>query len=291
MYWTYALLGASILAVWAPSLNLLNRRNLPPWIPLFSLSVVVGLASGILTYVAAFEIAALAALTWYSRQAPSQSIRAVLLVLCAAIALAMALHLLPGFENPKLYDGVQLSENAPPLTKTLSFDKGAAGLLLLVAFTPRIRSWNEVRSLAAPSLIVTLLTTAVVIGAAVAIGYVRPDPKLPVFALGFLAANLLFTCVSEEVFFRGIVQERLTAFLSRTRLSRWTPAIVVALLPALFAAAHVGGGAQYVALAGLSGLGYAVAYAVTRRVEPAILAHFSVNTVHFLFFTYPSAVN
>jgi membrane protease YdiL (CAAX protease family) len=41
-------------------------------------------------------------------------------------------------------------------------------------------------------------------------------------------------------------------------------------------------------LAGLAGLGYAVVYQRTMRLEMSVLAHFTVNAVHFLLFTYPA---
>jgi membrane protease YdiL (CAAX protease family) len=34
--------------------------------------------------------------------------------------------------------------------------------------------------------------------------------------------------------------------------------------------------------------GYASAFAVTRRIEAAILTHFAFNAVHFVAFTYPA---
>ena len=40
----------------------------------------------------------------------------------------------------------------------------------------------------------------------------------------------------------------------------------------------------------VAGLGYSIAYAATRRVEAAVLAHFAVNATQFLGFTYPYLV-
>jgi uncharacterized protein len=37
----------------------------------------------------------------------------------------------------------------------------------------------------------------------------------------------------------------------------------------------------------LAGLGYALAFRASGRIEMAILAHFSLNAVHFLLLTYP----
>lgn len=40
--------------------------------------------------------------------------------------------------------------------------------------------------------------------------------------------------------------------------------------------------------AGLAGLGRAVAYERTRRIEAPMLAHFGLNATHWLWFTYPA---
>jgi len=37
-------------------------------------------------------------------------------------------------------------------------------------------------------------------------------------------------------------------------------------------------------LATLAGVGYGLAHACTRRIEPAILTHFAVNTAHYFLF-------
>jgi membrane protease YdiL (CAAX protease family) len=97
---------------------------------------------------------------------------------------------------------------------------------------------------------------------------------------------LLWTCVLEEGFFRGVVQERLAAWppiAARPALR----ALPVAVAAALFGLTHLPGGAVYAALAALAGLGYGWAYARTRRIEAAIAAHFTLNAAHFLTFSYP----
>ena len=49
-------------------------------------------------------------------------------------------------------------------------------------------------------------------------------------------------------------------------------------------------GADAEVVAMIAGVGYGVAYAITGRVEAAIVAHFTLNSIHFLGFTYPYAV-
>ena len=59
-------------------------------------------------------------------------------------------------------------------------------------------------------MVMILATAAAVLSAAVITGYVRPEIKLPSITLEFLATNLFFTCIAEEAFFRGLIQERMT---------------------------------------------------------------------------------
>jgi membrane protease YdiL (CAAX protease family) len=97
--------------------------------------------------------------------------------------------------------------------------------------------------------------------------------------------NLFFVCLSEEAFFRGFIQRELSAALRGTRFGA---AIAVAVSAGLFGLAHFGGGMSYVVLATAAGLGYAIVYQRTRSIEMSMLAHFALNTVHFLLFTYPA---
>lgn len=55
----------------------------------------------------------------------------------------------------------------------------------------------------------------------------------------------------------------------------------------LFGAAHFPGGIDYVLFAVIAGFGYGLAYRYGGGLLGAILAHFLLNTTHFLLFTYP----
>jgi membrane protease YdiL (CAAX protease family) len=119
----------------------------------------------------------------------------------------------------------------------------------------------------------------------VAAGAVQVDVKLPERFWVFLSINLLFTCVAEEAFFRGVIQERVTSALGERR---WAVPVSVALSAVLFGLAHAGGGVAVVAVSTIAGIGYAAAYARSRSIESAVLAHFLLNAIHFVGFTYPS---
>lgn len=281
---SFALLGPSIFAVWLPAIPVPAWRPVPPWVLLFAAAVIAGMFTGVLQWPGALSLVALAALAWTSRNAENKTLRVVATLAVIVLALALALHAVPGFKNPLLIDAVRFSADSAPFTQYANFDKGAVGLLLLALMAPHVTSLGDLRRIARPSLLAALMTVLVVLGVAVALGYVRWDPKWPPEALTFLAVNLLFTCVAEEAFFRGVIQEKLTQGLERLPHLAWLPVVISTVL---FALAHARGGLPLILLAGLAGLGYSLAYARTRRVEAAVLVHFAVNAIHFLGFSYP----
>jgi len=160
----------------------------------------------------------------------------------------------------------------------------AVGLILLAFLCKRaetVSDWREVLRRTAP---IALITTVIVIVTAVASGFVRPEFKLSSFTPTFLATNLLFTCVAEETFFRGFLQDRLAPSLGRIRFGG---PIAIFCSGILFGLTHVGGGMNYTLLATLVGIGSAYAYSATQRIEAPIMTHFTLNAVHFIGFTYP----
>lgn len=282
---TFALLALAIVLAWAPPLRLGDRRA-PAWTLAFAAACAAGAVASpsVLAPPALAALAVLAALAWAGAAAPRH--RCVLSALAALLALAMSLHLLPGFHPVLLFQDVKLTPDAAPFTLGLGFDKAAAGLLLLAAFAPRATTWRQFAS-QWPTIAAAAVATAVVsIGIALAAGYVRFAPKWPDAAPAFLVANLLFTCVAEEAFFRGLIQERLMRLAETRRQPAWNW-IAIAVSTGLFGLAHAGGGATWLLVATVAGLGYALVYARTRTIEGAILVHFAVNAAHFLAFTYP----
>ena len=280
MFATVALLAASICAVWAPPIRL-RRVVAPPWALLFISALVSGLVYGLITPTGLAALGLLAGACVLAQHAWDPRTRAALTAIAGVIAVTLALHIVPGFNNPVVLSAVMVSDGAPPFTQYASVDKAAAGLLILVFFCCLSTTAEHWRAAAFPTVLGVCVTPFVVISAALIGGYVAFDPKFPRFSASFLVINLLFTCVAEEAFFRGLLQERLSR---RWPQAQW-PVITASAL--LFGIAHFAGGAWTVALATLAGLAYALVYAVTRRIEAPILTHFAVNAVHFFGFTYP----
>lgn len=280
---THLLLAAAVLAAWCPPMRVSPRRTLPAWAALLVAATAAGLAQGFVQWQGAAALAAMAGVGLAAQRTTRPALRGGLTLVALWLALAFALHAVPGFRNPAVVQGAVLGEGAAPYTLWLNFDKAAAGLLLLACFVPRAATgadWSHVFRTAALVLPPTLL---LVFGTAAGLGIVAWDPKLPAFVVTFLVANLLFTCVAEEAFFRGVIQARLAGWSE----ARWWVRVVVGVSAVLFGLAHAAGGPPLVLLATLAGLGYALAFAHGRQVEASILAHFGFNVVHLLCVTYP----
>lgn len=278
---TYGLLLVSVLSLW------ITRTA---WVVALLLAIVAGYASGVLSGLAALFIALFAALcVTYGRLKSAPRTVGVRIGQAAsalgilAVATLLGMHALPGFHNFRAARNVVLSPGATPYTLYLNFDKTVAGLLILgLLYQPFLRhakDWALAVRRAAPLIV---LNIAVLIVFALALGYLRFDPKLPQLFWLWAPVNLFFTCLSEEALFRGFIQRELAGISS----SRIPP---IAASGILFGLAHFAGGWTYVGLATLAGLGYAWIFQRTQRIEMSILAHFLLNATHFLLLTYPSA--
>jgi uncharacterized protein len=282
----FLLLALAIVLVWLPPLRLGDRR-LPLWTLAFGGACIAGALTPsppVLAPPALAGLTGLAALAWAGAAAPTW--RGTLTTSAAVLALALSLHLLPGFHPAVLFHDVRLTPDAAPFALALGFDKAAAGLLLLAAFSMRAASWRQFASQLPAIAAAAVATSVVAIGIALAAGYVRFEPKWVEASPAFLLANLLFTCVAEEAFFVGLIQERLMRLAETRRQPAWRW-IAIAVSTVLFGLAHAGGGTTWMLVATVAGLGYAAIYARTRTIESAILVHFAVNAAHFIAFTYP----
>ncbi len=253
--------------------------------PFFVAALISGFVSGFLSPVAIGALVVFAIAAYYSADKGIKPwLRNLAISFTLILALGLAMHKVPGFNNPVIAAQLILSAGAAPYTQYLNFDKAAVGLLLLVFLCARSRTWENWKETLVLSCPIALATTAVVFSAACLLNYVGFDFKLTSYTLTFLAVNLLFTCVAEEAFFRGFLQEMMMKGLASNKFGG---IIAILISGILFGLVHAAGGPKYVFLTTLVGWGSAYAYARTRRIEAPIIVHFTVNAVHFIFFTYP----
>jgi len=192
--------------------------------------------------------------------------------------------LIPDVRQWRCFEAVQLSEGALPFTFQFLFDVPLIGLAVILFAVPSVCTKAEwltvfqVLKRLIPCMLVTICSMALLMH------YVNWDFKLtPLFFLWSLS-NLFFVCVTEEAIFRRFFQDTFRQLFKRFAYGDYM-AIAVASL--LFGIAHFAGGMLYVILATVAGGFYGWAYYKTARLEASILAHYSMNAVHFVFFTYP----
>ena len=192
---------------------------------------------------------------------------------------ALAIGVLPGFQNFILLDKVQISEGAVPYSLSLSLNKIGAGLIVFwVAFSDAERTTFRSTHIK-QAVIPALITITIALGLS-NLTLIRFDFKISTYFVIFAVSNLLFTAVAEESFFRGLIQKPLAQYMGVY------PAVLISAL--LFGAAHYGmGRMDYIFVATVAGIGYAYIYALTKSVGASILTHWVLNLVHFIFFTYP----
>lgn len=280
-----SLLMLALCAAWMPALPLARGLRVAPWLVLLLLALAAAFVAAQASLIGIAGLGVLGGVAWTQRHAPARWQRAILLLLAIVMALLLALHRWPGFVNPLVVPRQVISTDGLPFVLYANLDKGAAGLLLLTLLVPRSHAWRECERALKQALLPGLATIVVVMGLAWLLGMVRPEWKWPPFTPAFLAINLLLTVVAEEAFFRGVIQHQLARLLAGQRMGALLSILVSALL---FGAAHLGGGLRYAMVAAVAGLGYALVFHRSGRIEGAIAVHFALNAVHFLFFSYPA---
>jgi hypothetical protein len=212
--------------------------------------------------------------------------------LLAAIAIAFASHMIPGFHNLRVYEGILVSPTSMPFTMYLNFDKTTAAIILALSSGLILRKYNSFGLKTwRDTLFIGALAVIVLSPLAVFSGYVKFDPKIPdIFGL-WTFNNLLFVCFAEEIIFRGVIQNQLMHFVNRWNLHPMVPILISSLLFAVTLPGHRANGLLFMGFATLAGMFYGYAYHRTKRIESAILVHFIVNLSHFLLFSYPMAAN
>jgi membrane protease YdiL (CAAX protease family) len=280
----FGALTLALAALWAPRVSA-SAHAAQWWTLPFVLAVVAALAGGLVDARGVLVLLLFAAACLVANRAAGRGTRraahAVMLAACAGLLL----HVIPGFDNPRVLDQVVLGSGSEPYTKYLSFDKGVVGLFLLGIYAPDRVARDEGLRHGVGFLWRFAILTAAVMGLSLASGYIRWDPKLPSWWPLWTWSMIFLTALPEEAIFRGVAQSWLGKRLGGTSRAATVAAVMIGTL---FGLAHIGGGPVYVVLATAAGIGYGWIYAATRSIGAAVAAHAGLNIIHFVLFSYPS---
>lgn len=285
MLLTFSLLALAVLSLWCSGDETSGGLRRHFWLVVWLFSLVSAIACGAVTALGAGIALTFMGVVFAFQRADKHWQLALAATAVLGLSIALLLHRLPGFNNPRVIDAVHFTPDARPFTLYLNFDKTLIGLFILGWCHRRLASWRDWKTMLTTTLPWSSALIGLLMTLSLAMGYVRFAPKFPAQSWLWLLVNLLFVCTAEEAFFRGFVQTQLQRLWKNRSGGRVTALIVASLL---FGLAHFGGGWAYVALATVAGLGYGSIYQRTQRIEASILTHFALNTVHFFLFTYPA---
>ena len=265
---TWLLLATSVVSLF------INQKY---WPYLLSATLATGYWQDRLSLMAILVIITGLGIAALARKVPGKW-KVLLHSMVLAWAIALALHLIPGFNNILVLNKVLTGPHSVPFTMYLNLDKPMIifALLLLVPGmlgNPRPLTIKQYAVLASGLLLLPAM--------AFGLGLVRAELSLPDWLWVFALNNLLFTCVAEEALFRGYIQRLLSQ-----RFNHWVGIAVASLL---FGLAHFAGGPLFILVAGCAGALYGLTYYWTGRLSLAIAIHFGFNLIHLVFFTYPIA--
>jgi uncharacterized protein len=284
---TYTFLYFSVVLLWVRSF-----KKLPLWSVALFIAIVFGLVSQRIDFIGlVFSLTLAGATLCLSNKKIPIPIRVLSAIVLFVLGLGLGLvgvHLLPGFQNLRVLNNVYISINGIPFSLYLNFDKTIVGIFILGILHQRITTkaeWYKLVKNIAPSAFFVIFIIAIL---SFSFKFVWFDPKLSPSLPIWAVTNLLFVCVTEEGFFRGFVQKYLCLTLRHVNYGN---IIAIVFSSILFGLSHFTGGPRYVILATIAGVGYGWIYWRTQRVESSIITHFSLNLVHFLFFTYPALAN
>ncbi|MDI2594840.1 CPBP family intramembrane metalloprotease [Pseudomonas sp. 681] len=255
-----------------------------PWIHLALLSIGYALALiyGHLGWLAAISIGLLLFAGYAVRQQQVQLGRYLGHGLFIFLALALAMHWLPGFHNGRAIAAQRFTADAVPFAMYLNLDKPLIGFWLLLV-CPWIVARRSLRLSVYATAMALAVSSVLALGGALLLGMISWAPKWPDQTWLWVLNNLLLVTLVEEALFRGYVQGGLSRYFKHLPYGENLALLLASLL---FGLVHMGAGWQWTLLAGLAGVGYGLAYRFG-GLGAAIATHFGLNLLHFALFTYP----
>ncbi|GHC23531.1 CPBP family intramembrane glutamic endopeptidase [Aidingimonas halophila] len=220
---------------------------------------------------------------WMQGQRLPPLAQAARIVVWLVASTALMLHTFPGHEGLVVAEQAVLKEGSVPFSLYFNHDKVLVAWALL-GWVPLFGRSQAPRGGLPPWALPLCIAAGVslLMALAAALGLVDWRPGLSTGFWVFAVANLLNTCLAEELLFRGLLQRWLTA--------RWGAIVALAVASVLFGIAHFPGGVAFVLVATGAGLLYGLVYLWTGRLVWAVLVHWGLNLTHLLLFTYPMSV-
>jgi hypothetical protein len=178
-----------------------------PWTYLALLSIGYGLALiyGHLGWLSAISFALLLFAGFAVRQQQVPVGRYLGHGLFIFLAVALAMHWLPGFFNGRAIDPQRFTDDAVPFAMYLNQDKPLIGFWLLL-ICPWIVGRRSLRLSVYATALALTVSAVLALGGALLLGVISWAPKWPDQSWLWVLNNLLLVTLVEEALFRGYIQ-------------------------------------------------------------------------------------
>lgn len=275
IYLSYTLILIALFSLWKKEFRLFS-------ILIFLVSVMFALSAGIVKPLGLVSIfLGLLVSFCLNRYLRKPLINIPIAILAFIFFLPLSIHLIPGFDNLRLLDNVYISKDAIPFSLYLNYDSMVMAYgLLLFSTQIELSRFTEIPSVIKFGLLYGLISIVVLIPIIFVLGFAHWDFKLTKLTLLFVIVNLIFTCIPEEIFWRGFVQNNIAKY-SGNILAVLVTSILFGVIHIIFA------GVNFAILAFVASLIYGFSYVKTKRLEVSIICHYFVNMAQFIFVTYP----
>jgi uncharacterized protein len=241
-------------------------------------SMLIGFATYHISVIGliAFALIGLAYWGYYELKGFFKTISAVWAVF---LSFSIFFHVISGFVPNIIFQAVSLSPSSALFYLKGNWDKPIVAFFILFFGRVIVENGKHIFISVLKNLWILLFLIVILLLPALLTRYIIFEPHFSISVIIFALVNLFYVVLVEEAFFRGFLQKELS--------KRYSEFLAIILCNIGFAAIHYQGGWLLVVFSFIAGLGYSLAYHRSKLLEVAVLTHFSLNMVHFIFFTYP----
>ncbi|WP_150467142.1 CPBP family intramembrane glutamic endopeptidase [Francisella sp. SYW-9] len=277
IYSSYVLILLSLFSLWFKEYKKVG-------IFLFLISLVLALISGIIDFIGILIVILSTILIYLNSKQEDKGVIDILIFTITAIFLLFNyIHILPGFNNICIIKDAYISLDAIPFTLYLNYNSLILTYLILIIFSSEIKFLDKPKNITSTlklGCLYGVLAIIILLPTSYIFSFIKYDFKLTSYTLIFIFVNLIFTCIPEEIFWRGFIQTKIQNYIN--------PTLAVLITSLAFASIHIiFAGIYFAILAFVASIIYGLAYIKTKRIEVSIICHYLVNIGQFIFFTYP----
>lgn len=244
---------------------------------------------GYISYPSLLLIILFALASFFYVNSKNKYLKFLIFILISVFIFILMKNLIPDSKGISVFQGIKFSPISAPFSMKINIEKGVCGIFLAAFIIKKRKSFSEWKKIIREIFIPLVVLVAVLMTPAILTNFVKFDYKIPDGLLLFILNNLLLTCVAEEVFFRGFLQKNLFDFFNNDLKMKKSATMFSILIASMaFGYFHLYSGFLMAIFAFIAGIGYGYAYQKSWKLESAILVHFGLNFIHFLFFTYPA---